>query len=137
MLRTIAMRLSQGSSILQTAKRTLATNQTQSLVQEATSAVTFQKLLNNAGDKLVVVDFYATWCGPCKMLTPVLAKVTQSQDVLLVKVDVDQVADVAAEYEISSLPTVVAVKRSRELERFVGVKDEQAVRKFIAQHNRQ
>ncbi|KAI3643306.1 hypothetical protein MP228_012861 [Amoeboaphelidium protococcarum] len=101
-------------------------------VIEVSDSAAFQKVLKS--DSLVLVDFYANWCGPCKMLTPVLTKVVNNQSgVTMIKVDVDAVSDVAQEYRISSLPTVVAMKNGSEVGRFIGLKDEQKVKQFINQ----
>ncbi|KAI3644417.1 hypothetical protein MP228_010581 [Amoeboaphelidium protococcarum] len=101
-------------------------------VIEVSDSAAFQKVLKS--DNLVLVDFYANWCGPCKMLTPVLTKVVNNQSgVTMIKVDVDAVSDVAQEYRISSIPTVVAMKNGSEVGRFIGLKDEQKVKQFINQ----
>ncbi|KAI3633454.1 hypothetical protein MIR68_008401 [Amoeboaphelidium protococcarum] len=101
-------------------------------VIEVSDSAAFQKVLKS--DNLVLVDFYANWCGPCKMLTPVLTKVVNNQSgVTMIKVDVDAVSEVAQEYRISSLPTVVAMKNGSEVGRFIGLKDEQKVKQFINQ----
>lgn len=58
----------------------------------------------------VLVDFFATWCGPCKMLTPILEEIderNEAGDLLIVKVDVDEVGVVAAKYGIQSIPTLI------------------------------
>jgi len=62
--------------------------------------------LRDAGEKLVVVDFFATWCGPCKMIAPKIEEWSKSMDnVVFLKVDVDDTDDVAQKYEISAMPT--------------------------------
>ncbi|XP_024939644.1 thioredoxin-2 isoform X1 [Cephus cinctus] len=77
--------------------------------------------LAEAGDTLVVIDFFATWCGPCKMIAPKLEELSQElKDVIIFKVDVDECEDVAAAYEISSMPTFVFVKNGKVLETFTG-----------------
>ncbi|XP_066591169.1 thioredoxin-2-like [Prorops nasuta] len=79
--------------------------------------------LKNAGDKLVVIDFFATWCGPCKMIAPKLEELAKTKDmenVVFLKVDVDECEDVAAEYNIASMPTFVFIKEGKVLESFSG-----------------
>ena len=70
--------------------------------------------LAEAGDKLVVVDFHATWCGPCKMIAPKIALMAdQYRDVVFLKVDVDEAEDVAAEYHVSAMPTFKFIKNGK------------------------
>lgn len=62
----------------------------------------------------VVIDFFATWCGPCKMLGPVLEEVSKErQDVVFVKVDTDEAMELASLFNISSIPTVYYVKNQK------------------------
>merc|ERR1712224_793749 len=71
----------------------------------------FKAQLSAAGSKLVVVDFHATWCGPCKMIAPHIVEMDGKMDnVVFLKVDVDEAEDVAAEYNISAMPTFVFIK---------------------------
>ncbi|KAG6444134.1 thioredoxin-2 [Manduca sexta] len=78
--------------------------------------------LAEAGDKLVVIDFMATWCGPCKMIGPKLDEMAaeMADSIVVVKVDVDECEDIAADYNINSMPTFVFVKNSKKLEEFSG-----------------
>jgi len=77
--------------------------------------------LKEAGNKLVVIDFFAVWCGPCKMIGPMIEELSKEmQDVVFLKVDVDECEDIAAEYDISSMPTFVFIKESKVLETFSG-----------------
>uniref|UniRef100_A0A8D9B3L8 Thioredoxin n=1 Tax=Cacopsylla melanoneura TaxID=428564 RepID=A0A8D9B3L8_9HEMI len=75
----------------------------------------------DAGNKLIVIDFYATWCGPCKQIAPKIEELAaEYQDVVFLKVDVDENEDIAMEYDISSMPTFVFVKNSEKVEQFSG-----------------
>lgn len=77
--------------------------------------------LEEAGNNLVVIDFFAVWCGPCKMIGPLIEELSKEmQDVLFLKVDVDECEDIAAEYEISSMPTFIFIKEGKVLETFSG-----------------
>ncbi|KAI5701556.1 thioredoxin-2-like isoform X2 [Diaphorina citri] len=75
----------------------------------------------DAGDKLIVIDFYATWCGPCKMIAPKIEELaSEFPDVVFLKVDVDESEDIAMAYDISSMPTFVFVKSTAKVEQFSG-----------------
>ncbi|CAK1549097.1 unnamed protein product [Leptosia nina] len=78
--------------------------------------------LAEAGDKLVVIDFMATWCGPCKVIGPKLEEIANemADSIVVVKIDVDECEDIATEYNINSMPTFVFVKNSKKLEEFSG-----------------
>lgn len=80
----------------------------------------FPALVQN--DKLLVVDFFATWCGPCKKLSPTLDEVSEEfgDRVNIVKVDVDESEDLAMTYGIRSVPTVLFFKNGQQVDKFVG-----------------
>ncbi|PIY79636.1 MAG: thioredoxin [Candidatus Pacebacteria bacterium CG_4_10_14_0_8_um_filter_43_12] len=75
----------------------------------------FQKTLDEAGDKPVFVDFYAEWCGPCKMAAPIIEElsVEYADKAILAKVDVDQNQDLAQQHHVLSIPTVVVFKNGQ------------------------
>lgn len=85
------------------------------------------------GSKPVVIDFSATWCGPCKMLTPRLeAAITATEDTVdLAIVDIDDLGDLAMEFDVSAVPTVLGVKDGKVVDRFVGLIDEDKLGAFI------
>ncbi|GMM55742.1 thioredoxin [Maudiozyma humilis] len=90
-------------------------------VTQINSAADFDAALASAGAKLVVVDFFATWCGPCKMIAPMMEKFSeQYTDAVFLKVDVDQIAPLAQKYEISAMPTLVFIKNGAEVTKVVG-----------------
>lgn len=77
--------------------------------------------INKAGDKLVVLDFFATWCGPCKRMGPIMEGISeQFKDVVFLKVDVDENIESSTKYDITCMPTFVFVKRKAVVERFSG-----------------
>ncbi|XP_050087773.1 thioredoxin-2-like [Anopheles aquasalis] len=86
----------------------------------------FHNKLESAGDQLVVVDFFATWCGPCKVIAPKLEEFQNkyAEKVVIVKVDVDECEDLAAEYNISSMPTFLFIKRKQVVQQFSGANAE-------------
>lgn len=77
----------------------------------------------------VLVDFYANWCGPCKMISPELEKVESS--VKVVKVDVDEFEDLAREYGVMSIPTLILFENGKEIKRTIGFIDKDRIEKFI------
>lgn len=81
------------------------------------------KLVNEDFHKLIekgihIVDFYATWCGPCKMISPILEELESEIDII--KVDVDEHADIASEYGIMSIPTLLYIKDGKVVESKLG-----------------
>ncbi|MBR6474433.1 MAG: thioredoxin [Lachnospiraceae bacterium] len=72
-------------------------------------------------DKPVFVDFYATWCGPCKMMEPIVEQVSEEvPEVDFVKIDVDDAEDLAISYGISSIPCMIFFKNGEEADRVIG-----------------
>ena len=83
--------------------------------------MTFQEIIHQ--DKPVLVDFFATWCGPCKMLAPILEEVKQrlGEQVSIIKIDVDQNQAAAAQYQIRSVPTLILFKKGQIIWKQAGV----------------
>ena len=80
----------------------------------------FDSLLE--GEKLVIVDFWATWCGPCRMLSPLLDEVEEemSDKITVVKVNVDDADEIAMRYRIMSIPTLLFFKYGQVVDKTVG-----------------
>ena len=80
----------------------------------------FEKALD-AAPNLAVVDFFATWCGPCKMLSPVIEEAAEEMhDVSLYKIDVDECPDLASKYQVMSVPTLIFFKNREVVKKSVG-----------------
>lgn len=91
---------------------------------------TFQEGVSSG---LVLVDFYADWCGPCRMLTPVLEDVLKelSGKVKIAKIDIDKAQNVASNFQVTSIPTLILFKDGKEVGRLVGLRDQATIRDFI------
>jgi len=76
----------------------------------------------------VLVDFFATWCGPCQALVPTINELSkEAGDFGIYKVDVDESADLAAKYDIASVPTLIIFKGGQEVERLQGLQDKNSL----------
>ena len=95
-----------------------------------------EKVLEVSRRYPVLVDFWADWCPPCRVLTPVLEKVTQGFNgkILLAKVEVDDNMHLAGRYQLRGFPTVILFVSGLEVGRFSGARREQQVQAFIAEH---
>lgn len=72
-------------------------------------------------DKTVLIDFYADWCAPCKMLSPIIEGVDEeNNDIKVAKINVDELQELAIKYEVMSIPTLVVIKNGQEVNRSVG-----------------
>ena len=80
----------------------------------------------------VVIDFHATWCGPCKVLSPILEELeSEVENVNFVKLDVDQFPEIAGANQVMGVPTVVILKDGEVKERFVGVQPKETIKEKI------
>ena len=91
------------------------------------------KVLDESTKRLVIVDFWAPWCGPCKQLTPILEKIVSKLEdkVTLVKINIDENQQIAAQLRIQSIPTVYAFKDKQIANAFQGVIPEKQIIEFI------
>lgn len=99
-------------------------------VIEVTGENFAEEVLNS--DRPVLVDFNAGWCGPCKMLKPLLHEVAEEQDaVKVVSVDIDEEDELAEQFEVSAIPCLVLVKDGKEANRSVGFIPKDEILSFI------
>ncbi|XP_072530643.1 thioredoxin, mitochondrial [Salminus brasiliensis] len=90
-----------------------------------------ERVINS--DLPVVIDFHAQWCGPCKILGPRLEKAIAKQKgrVAMAKVDIDEHTDLAIEYGVSAVPTVIAMRGGDVIDHFTGIRDEDQLDSFV------
>ena len=93
--------------------------------------VNFPEFINS--EKLVMVDFFADWCGPCKVLLPIMDKLSEeySEQIIIGKMNVDEDQSIASEYGIRNIPTVLFFKNNELIDRFSGNIGESAIRDKI------
>lgn len=103
---------------------------------DVTTANFDQLVLDKSFDQPVLVDFWAEWCAPCKVLMPLLAQITETYqgELLLAKVNCDAEPDIVARFGIRSLPTVVLFKDGQPVDGFAGAQPESEIRKILDQH---
>jgi thioredoxin 2 len=99
---------------------------------EAPSAAAFNAAASTSAIPLVV-DFWAAWCGPCRMVAPEIEKVATAHagQWLVVKVDTDRLTEVATRYKVVSLPTIAVIHQGRELARVAGVRPASEIERFV------
>ena len=80
-------------------------------------------------DKIVLIDFWASWCGPCRMMSPVVDKIAEEmQDTVKVcKINIDEEQNLAVRYNVMSIPTFVVFKDGKEVNRSIGVQDKSEI----------
>jgi len=102
-------------------------------MQSVTSQTFDQEVIQSAVP--VIVDFWATWCGPCRAIKPVLESMSNEANgqFKVVGVDVDQESDLSTKYSVSAIPTLLVFKNGEVVERFVGVKTKQDLLKAVGQ----
>lgn len=88
----------------------------------------FNDLVLNSKD-IILVDFYADWCGPCKMLSPIMEEIAKEYAVY--KVNVDDESELAREYGIMSIPCVIVFKEGKEINRSIGLKSKDEILDLI------
>lgn len=81
----------------------------------------------------VLVDFWATWCGPCKMIAPIVKEIADEYDgkILVVKVNVDEEPDLTMQYNVSSIPTLMVFKNGQLVNKAVGYREKDEILKML------
>ena len=77
--------------------------------------------------KTVLIDFFADWCYPCKMMTPVVEEVSKEESITVGKVNIDENQELAEKYGVESIPTIIVFKNGKEYKRQVGVTDRESL----------
>ncbi len=94
-----------------------------------------QEVIENSYKKPVVIDFFATWCGPCKLLKPILEKLLQEYDFILATIDIDAHANLAQQFGVEGVPDVKIAFQGKINQGFVGVLPEAEIRDLLKQFN--
>ena len=84
-------------------------------------------------DKPVLIDFWASWCAPCRMLSPVIDEIAEEkgEEVKVCKINVDEEPSLAQKYNVMSIPTLIVIKNGKVINVSVGVKSKQSIEKMI------
>ncbi|MBD2861683.1 thioredoxin [Paenibacillus oceani] len=97
----------------------------------------YAKVIQN--NKLVLIDFWAPWCGPCRMIAPILEQLSEEvgDAAVIAKLNVDENPTGAVRYSIQGIPTMILFRNGVEVERFVGVQPLQVLKSAVMKHARQ
>lgn len=102
---------------------------------EYVNKVEFENKISNSKN-LIIADFFATWCGPCQMLTPILEQISEEiENIDILKIDIDIEREIALEKEIDVVPTMLFIKNGKELNRIEGVLPKDVLLNEIKKYN--
>ncbi|MCP3030511.1 thioredoxin [Halobacillus sp. A1] len=98
---------------------------------------TDQNFTNETSEGLVLADFWAPWCGPCKMIAPVLEELDEemSDQVKIVKLDVDENQETASKFGVMSIPTLLLFKDGKVVDQVIGFQPKEALAELITKHS--
>lgn len=84
-------------------------------------------------EKLVLIDFWASWCGPCRMMSPVIDEIAEEMgdSIKVGKINIDEEKDLAIKYDVMSIPTFIVFKNGNEVGRSVGVQDKEEIKNML------
>ncbi len=84
-------------------------------------------------DKTVLIDFWASWCGPCRMMSPVIDEIAEEMgdSIKVGKINIDEERDLAIQYDVMSIPTFIVFKNGKEINRSVGVQDKEEIKGML------
>ncbi len=109
------------------------------MLRELTNLKELDFILENE-NKVIVIDFYASYCNPCKMIEPIFKKYSLNEELnkyfIFIKIDVDEAEDIADKYNISSMPTFIAFYKKEKLREFVGANSKKLENLFIEALNK-
>lgn len=95
------------------------------------SLIHYEDDFDNLIKDKAVVDFFATWCGPCKMFSPVFEDVSSETDINFIKINVDEYPDIARKYGVMTIPTVILFKDGKEVKRNIGFMSKEELIDFL------
>jgi len=97
--------------------------------------VTNDSFKQEAAKGVALVDFYADWCGPCKMIGPVLEEISNERDDFnILKVNVDECREIAMEYGVRNIPTLIVLKDGKEVDRHIGFVPKPSLIQLVEKH---
>ncbi|SPP87620.1 thioredoxin, mitochondrial [Drosophila guanche] len=113
--------------------RALSVSSQQREIFKVQSAEDFDKKVKNSQTP-VIVDFFATWCNPCKLLTPRIENIVgeNAGSIKLAKVDIDEHSELALDYDVGAVPVLVVLQNGKEIKRMIGLQDEDKIRAWVA-----